>query len=59
MFISRFMTKDVVTLGRESDIAEAKTTDDPLSDPPPSGDATGRYTHRHRQRPRYSQCHAV
>ncbi len=24
MFISRFMTKDVVTLGRESDIAEAK-----------------------------------
>jgi acetoin utilization protein AcuB len=24
MFISRFMTKDVVTLGRVSDIAEAK-----------------------------------
>lgn len=24
MFISRFMTKDVVTLGRDSDIAEAK-----------------------------------
>ena len=24
MFISKFMTKDVVTLGRESDIVEAK-----------------------------------
>ena len=24
MFISKFMTKDVITLGRETDIAEAK-----------------------------------